>query len=457
MTALAYGKGTYRRLAAGLPELRLQNMFVEAAATSQDGVVLISRPGMVVDRTIGTGPIRGLFQQPGTLNDQLFAVSGGQLYGSAALGDVSGTGAVTFGASATEIVVAAGAGLLRSDGATGSAVAFPDNASVTAVSYLGGYFIALRAGTQRFYWSALRDATMWDGLDYASAESSPDPLRDIVVVGDVIWLLGASTIEPWAITGALDLPFSRIEGRNMQRGVLATGCAVELDSALFWIGDDRRVYRSGAVPEGLSDAGIEERIAASSTVSAFTFAYEGHKFFCVRLDAETLAFDIATQEWCEFGTYGRPNWRARSATSFNGVARLGDDENGTIWRYDLKAFTDAGTPISKLFTAFQPITDGSFTLDVIHLDADFGSAGMLTGQGSDPLVELRTSRDGGKTWSGWRQAGMGKQGQYRARAMWRRFGSFDAPGAIFEIRCTDPIRFRVSAVRANEVQGGRSR
>lgn len=457
MTALAYAKGTYRRLAAGLPELRAVNMFVEAAATSQDGVVIISRPGLQQDRVLGSGPVRGLFQQAGTLDDQVFAVSGDTLQSGSMSAAITGTGPVSFAGSALEMVATAGAEMVRTDGNTAAAVTFPDGAAVVAVAYLGGYFIAIRGGSQRFYWSALRDATKWDGLDYASAESSPDPLRDIVVVGDVIWLLGAATVEPWAITGDADLPFARIEGRNMQRGVIATGCAVEMDSALFWVGDDHRVYRSGAVPEGLSDAGIEERIARSTTVSAFTFAYEGHKFFAVRLDTETLLYDVATGEWCEFASFGLPNWRARCAAYVDGQALLGDDTSGAVWALSDAALQDGNLPMTKLFTAFQPVQDGSFTLDVIHLDADFGSTPALLGQGADPLVELRSSRDGGRTWSGWRQASLGKQGQYRARAMWRRFGSFDAPGGMFELRCTDPVRFRVSAVRANEAQGGRSR
>jgi hypothetical protein len=456
MTALAYGKGTYRRLAAGLPELRLVNMFSEAAATSQDGVVLISRPGLSLGWILGNGPIRGIFQQAGTFDGRLFAISGGQLIASngTVFGGVDGDGPVSFAASSTEVIVTAGAGIVHNNGKYAELVSFPDDADTTAVAYLGSYFVAIRSGTQRFYWSALRDPTSWDGLDYASAESSPDPLRDMIVVGDVLWLLGATSIEPWAITGDSDLPFQRVEGRNMERGVIATGCACQLDSALFWIGDDHRVYRSGAVPQGLSDAGIEERIAASSSISAFTFAYEGHKFFCVRLDTETLAFDVATLEWCEFASFGRDNWRVRSSAFMDGMALLGDDATGRVWSLRDSKADDDGQPISKLFTAFQPISDGSFTLDTVHLDADFGGALSLD---DDPLVELRSSRDGGKTWSDWRQAGMGRQGQYRARAVWRRFGSFDAPGGIFEVRCTDPLRFRVSAVRANEVQGGRSR
>jgi hypothetical protein len=458
MTALAYGRGTYRRQAAGLPELRLINMFAEAATTSQDGVVMISRPGLVNAATMGAGPVRGLFYQQGTLGDALFGVSGSQLYGAGLLGTVTGTGPVSFAASASELLVSAGASLLRTDGTTSADVTFPDAANTIAVAYLGGYFIAIRAGSQRFYWSALRNATSWDALDYASAESSPDPLLDLVVTGDILWLMGAETIEPWSLSGDSILPFNRIEGRGFQRGILATGCAASLGDSLFWIGEDRRVYRSGgAVPEPLSDPGIEERISGSAAISAFAFEYEGHKFFCVRLDNETVAFDIATGEWCEFASFGYANWRPRCAAQYNGVPRFGDAVIGRIWRFDLAAQADDGTALQKLFTAFQPVSDGSYTLDVIHLDADFGSTPILLGQGAAPLVELRSSRDGGRTWSDWRQSELGRQGQYRARAVWRRFGSFDAPGAIFEIRCSDPVRFRISAVRANEAQGGRSR
>lgn len=457
MTSLAYGKGTYRRQASGLPELRLVNMYVEAAATSQDGIVLLNRPGLRRDTDRGDGPIRGLFHQDGALGDTIFSISGDQLFGSEYLGQLSGSGPVSFAASASELLVAAGSAILRTDGGEASAVTFPDSAPVVAIGYIGGYFIAVRGGSHRFYWSALRDGTSWDALDYASAESSPDHLRDVLVAGDIMWLLGTNSIEPWSISGDANLPFSRIEGRTYQRGVRATGCAAELDNSLFWVGDDHRVYRSGQDPVGLSDPGIEERIAASSTVTAFAYEHAGHKFFCVRLDGETLAYDVATGEWSNPASFRQINWRARCACQFRGEPRLGDAIDGTIWRLDTTAYDDDGAPLSKLFTAFQPINDGSFTLDIIHLDADFGSTPVLEGQGADPIVELRSSRDGGRTWSDWRQAGLGKQGQYRARASWRRFGSFDAPGGIFEIRCTDPVRFRISAVRSNEAQGGRSR
>lgn len=460
MTTLAFGKGTYRRLAAGLPELRLMNMFAEAAATSQDGVVLISRPSLSFDQSLGQGPIRGLFQQEGTFDGKMFVVSGAQLIAEDGtnFGGVEGAGPVSFAASGDEVLVTAGEGPVWTNGVYAELAGFPDDADALAVAYLGGYFVGIRAGTQRFYWSGLRDAHSWDGLDYASAESSPDLLLDVIVTADIMWLLGTDTIEPWALTGDSNLPFSRIEGRVFQRGVWATGCAAQLDNALYWVGDDQRVYRSGgALPEPLSDPGIEERVGSSTAVSAFTFEHEGHKFFAIRLDTETLLYDVTTAEWCEFASFGKPNFRVRCAVQHEDGVRFGDDTSASVWKFDAASYVDDGVPMQKLLTAFQPVSDGSFTLDVIHLDADFGSTPVLTGQGADPLVELRSSRDGGRTWSDWRQASLGKQGQYRARAVWRRFGSFDAPGSIFEIRCSEPLRFRVSAVRANETQGGRSR
>ena len=82
---------------------------------------------------------------------------------------------------------------------------------------------------------------------------------------------------------------------------------------------------------------------------------------------------------------------------------------------------------------------------------------MLAGQGSDPLVEMRYSRDAGATWSSWDGVSMGRQGHYRERPEWRALGLFDAPGALMEFRCTDPVALRLSSVLVNEPVGGRSR
>jgi hypothetical protein len=456
MPAIYWGKQAYRRRAGSLPELRLVNMFVEAAPTGEEGVALLSRPGLTEHAERGSGPIRGMFTKDGVFGGDMFVVSGNTLYrGATALGSISGSGPVSIAGRAGEVLVAAGGPLYSYNGTDLVAVTFPDDASVTAVIFHDGLFIALRAGTHRYHWSAVNDGRDWGGVDYASAESSPDSLFDLRVINDTLWLFGPESIEPWSNNGNADLPYSRIEQRVVGKGVIASGCVVELDNSLFFCGHDGIAYRLADVPQRISDHGIEERIKASAEIAAFGLIHDGHSFFCLRLDTATYAFDAATGQWCEFASYGRDNFRARCAAVDGRTTYLGDDEAGSIW--SLSGYQDGSGPLERLFTAAIPIKGGTLPIDNLNFEVDVGRTPLLTGQGSDPVVEMRSSRDAGATWGAWRSAAMGGQGKYRARPQWRRCGTFDYPGGLFEGRCTDPVDFRLSSVTINEAGGGRAR
>jgi hypothetical protein len=132
---------------------------------------------------------------------------------------------------------------------------------VTAVTFLAGLFIYARAGSRKFYWSAVLDGRTVDALDFASAESSPSYLVDVLAIGDVLYLGCKDKIEAWYPTGDGTLPFQRITQRTTSRGVVATSCMAELDNALHFVGDDRSVYRMSEVPERISNHGIDEQLA----------------------------------------------------------------------------------------------------------------------------------------------------------------------------------------------------
>jgi hypothetical protein len=59
------------------------------------------------------------------------------------------------------------------------------------------------------------------------------------------------------------------------------------------------------------------------------------------------------------------------------------------------------------------------------------------------IVELRTSRDGGRNWSDWRAYDMGNTGQFDGRATWRRLGF--GRTLLFQFRDTSPYRGDVIA------------
>jgi hypothetical protein len=77
-----------------------------------------------------------------------------------------------------------------------------------------------------------------------------------------------------------------------------------------------------------------------------------------------------------------------------------------------------------------------------QLDLEPG-LGLVTGQGSDPLIMLRWSDDGGHTWSNIRTVSAGKMGKFGHRAIWRRLGQ--GRDRIFEVTVSDPIRWNLIA------------
>jgi hypothetical protein len=439
-----YGTSSFTRSRGNLPPLELVNLYVEKGKTG-DPVILQSRKGITAASTHGSGPIKAVFQREGVFGGDKFVVSGTGFYrGTTLLGTIAGTGVVSIAASDTEILVTAGASLYSYNGTNFIAVTFPDSADVTAVLHTAGYFIAIRAGTGQWYFSNVLDGRTWEGLDFATAESEPDFLLDLAVLDGILVLAGLNSIEFWAATGNQDLPFSQIQQREFEQGIAATGCMVVVDNTFYFLGSDFILYRNGEVPQAVSDDSIVEASEASTTHRIFLVTDERHKFVCLRLDSETLAYDITTGEWCEFKSYGRSNWRVGPG--------MGDDTTGTVWEFS--GYLDNSGPLERLFTA-GVVLEGPAQIANLRLSTEVGTTSYLTGDYADPIIEMRFSDDGGNIWEDWEPTELGEQGDYSNRVEWRALGMFADPGALFQFRVTDPVSVRFSNVQANAPTGGR--
>jgi hypothetical protein len=81
MVNIPLGKSDFRRSVAASPFIRLRNRFFEQnPANLVEQSALLSRPALKRWLTVGAGPNRGLYSQPGSFNDALFAMSGRELY-----------------------------------------------------------------------------------------------------------------------------------------------------------------------------------------------------------------------------------------------------------------------------------------------------------------------------------------------------------------------------------------
>ena len=447
MPALQFGLSSYERADGDLPGLPVVNMYVEQ--TASEGTVLQSRPPLV-DRAanMGAGEVRALFKRDGVVSGRLLGVSGDRFYDvTSNKGAVTGDGPVSIAGNETGVLIAAGASIHRYDGTNYATVAFPDSAPVIKVIEGASRFVAIRGGSGRAYFTPPLQYTFAE-LDFFTAESAADQLLDALFIDDILILFGRETVEFWPNTNDNNLPFQPLEGRVLERGIRATGCATTFGPAFAWVTDQNTVCLQDENTV-ISNPGLQERLAASTTASLFTFFIDGTEFLALRMDTETQVYNQRTGAWSEFASDGLTNW----AATCHAAGVFGSEDGKTL------AFgsghVELGGVLERRFRGGLPINGGGVPVFNLRLRVNPGQTPFLSGAYTDPVIEMRLSPDAGQTWGQWRSTQLGAQGNYRKRVEWRALGLASAPAFLAEFRLTDPVPLRVSSVLINEPFGGR--
>lgn len=444
---MQFGTTAFERARGDIPTVPLRNMVVEQVPTEETGVALQSRPGLT-DRNVSAGDnIVQVFRADGVLAGKEYAVSGGYLYeDGTSVGAVDGSGPVSIAGNELGLMVACGASLWYYNGTTLAVVAFPDSANVVKVFAGASRFWAIRADTGKIYWTPALDVT-FDALDFATAESVADKLLDGLWIDDIAVLFGAESVEFWPNTSD-DPPIAPLEGRVFSRGIKATGCVTQWGETFAWVGSDNAVYVNGDSPQAISTPGMQALIEASTECSLWAFVLEGQDFLALRIDGRTLVRGSRNGAWSEFTSYGETNWLPRCyADGIFGCS------NGVTAEWG--GASDFGGVIDHTFRGGFPVNSGGVVISNILLRCNTGQTEYLTGDYAEPVIEMRLSRDLGRTWGPWRSRSLGAQGEYIKRISWRACGMASAPGLLAEFRSTAPVDFRVSDVLMNENVGGR--
>jgi hypothetical protein len=323
---------------------------------------------------------------------------------------------------------------------------FPDNPS--HVTYLDGFFIVNDEGTDQWYVSSLKDGSAWNGLDFASAESDPDKLRNVVADHGELWLFGDRSTEVWQNTGQADFQFERLEGAKIQWGVHAPWSIARYADTLVALAVDDH----GAVqvisfinyqPKRISNDGIEEAIAGyslSTDAIAWVMVDRGRQFYVLSFPTggQAFAYDVRENEWHELKTGVGARFVPQHHIYFLGKHLVSDYTAGNLWEQAAGLFDDNGEEIHLKARGYH-IHDSERLIGHASLQVVFeAGVGLATGQGSDPQAMLRWSNDGGATWSNEYWRGIGKGGNYRARAIWRSLGR--ARDRVYELTVTDPVK-----------------
>jgi len=350
-------------------------------------------------------------------SDHLYVVIGNTLYKINTSAQVSSvgtlatsTGRVYMAGGTTHLCIVDGsAGYYQESGAGAlTQITDPDFPVPSSVAYLDSYFVVTRKSTDEIYISAPEDASSWDGLNWASAEDSPDDVLVIHAYKRHLMAFGEETTEVQYNTGDASYPFTRVAGAVIPIGIGAAASAASGPEGLFFLDSQHQIRTfQGYDTVVISTPQIDYQIGQLTTKSdavGYTYTKEGHGFYVIVFpsDSKTFVYDVTTGFWHTWssgllGNRHKSDWHQW----FAGKNIVGGHDDGVIYELDMDTYTDNGETI-KSIRAAQSVQASRQMLFHKQLEIDFeAGVGLSTGLAagtavlSGDAVQSVTINDGG--------------------------------------------------------------
>jgi hypothetical protein len=396
------------------------------------------RPG---DGIVGNGTGPGVDRGGINWNGVCYRVMGTKLVTVASngavtvLGDVGGpvNTLVTMDYSFDRLAIASGGRLYYWNGAL-TQVTDPDLGIVLDVVWVDGYFMTTD-GTSLIV-TDLTDPTQVNPLRYGSSEVDPDPVVALLKLRNEVYALNRNTIEVFDNVGGDFFPFQRIDGAQVQKGVIGTfGCCVFVETVAF-LGSGRNeepgIYLgANATAQKISTQEIDQLLLNYTEAQLATVKLEArndraHQHLYVHLPDRTIVYDAAAsaelgeQVWFTLttSTVGFSQYRARNLVWAYDKWLVGDPQSNAI-----------GYLVDNIGTHWGQIVRWEFGTLIVYNESNgaiFNELELvsLTGRvalGVDPIITTSYSVDG-VTWSQDRPLRVGTTGNTTKRLAWFQQG-----------------------------------
>ena len=329
---------------------------------------------------------------------------------------------------------------------------FPTTGLVAGVAFLDAYvFVGTPAG--RVYSCNVGDPTIWNPLDYITAESESDQSVAICKHLNYVMNFGQWSLEFfYDNANPIDSPLAAATSYKVEIGCANGDSVVPFEQTVAWIGtslsNGKGIFLlDGTAPTRISTAYIDRILGNSdmSKVTAYSFKMNGHMFYvCSLHDLNiTLVYDFNEKMWNQWtmyavgtatsgvtGIYAEQYFRPSYFTKVNNDYYLLDDDNGTMYTMSDLYYTDAGAPI--YYRAVSDIVDNGTTKRKFYQRLE------IVGDKVGAIMKVRHTGNDYKTWSNYRSVDLSKP---RAQIY---LGGADRRRA-WEFLCTDAVPLRLDS------------
>ena len=353
------------------------------------------------------------------------------------LGDVGGpvNTLVTLDYSFDRLAIASGGRLYYWNSALGLVqVTDPDLGIVIDVVWVDGYFMTTD-GTSLIV-TELLDPTQVNPLKYGSSEVDPDPVVALLKLRNEVYALNLNTIEVFDNVGGEFFPFQRVDGAQIQKGVLGTfACCVYLDNIAF-LGSGRN-----EAPAIYIGANAQSQKISTQEIDMILLDYtedqlskvklearndKSHNHLYVHLPDKTLVFDASASKelgenvWFTLTTsvVGFNQYRARNLVWAYDKWLIGDPQSNSVGYMVQDIGSHYGQQVRWEFGTTIVYNEGNGAIfNELELVSLTGSVAI----GKDPKISTSYSIDG-KSWSQDRSISVGTTGNTRKRIVWFQQG-----------------------------------
>jgi hypothetical protein len=352
------------------------------------------------------------------------------------LGDVESNGKlVTLDYSFDLLAIASNDKLWYYSPSTGLVqVTDPDLGIVLDVVWVDGYFMTTDG--EFLVVTELSDPTQVNPLKYGSSEIDPDPVVALLKLRNEIYALNRNTIEVYDNVGGDLFPFQRIEGAQIEKGVVGThACCVYLENIAYLgsgFNEAPGVYLgANAKANKISTQEIDQILLEFTEEQLATVKIEArndraHEHLYIHLPDRTLVFDGAASQ-----DLNQPVWFTLTS-SLVGLSKY--RAQNLVYCYDRwlvgdPTSTSVGYMVNNISTHYGQKVRWEFGTTIVYNEGRgaiiqnlelVGLTGSVA-YGSDPTINTSYSTDG-ETWSQQKFISAGKTGQRAKRLVWFQQG-----------------------------------
>jgi hypothetical protein len=351
------------------------------------------------------------------------------------LGDVGGpvNNLVTFDYSFDRLAIVSGTRLYYWSG-TLTQVTDPDLGIVLDMVWVDGYFMTTDGAN--LVVTELSDPTQVNPLKYGSSEVDPDPVVALLKLRNEVYALNRNTIEVFNNIGSEFFPFARIDGAQLQKGVIGThACCVYIERIAFLgsgLNEAPAIYvGAAATTQKVSTQEIDNLLLNYTTDQLALVKLEArndkaHQHLYVHLPDRTIVYDASASEalgeqvWFTLTTtvVGFAQYRARNLVWAYDKWLIGDPQSSAIGYLVQDTGHHWGQQVRWEFgtTIVYNASKGAI-FNELELVSLTGSVAL----GANPKISTSYSLDG-KSWSQPRSISVGTTGNTLKRLSWFQQG-----------------------------------